>query len=93
MKDSLKKNGYDTEELYFHKLNQELIQKLKRKSSAQKDASDAKSLTSNEAGTEVASAYNEKNPRDGPGPGRPISGLAIKFINSDQRPVVRSRYG
>jgi hypothetical protein len=29
MKDSFKKSGYDLEEVYFQKLNQELIEKLK----------------------------------------------------------------
>jgi hypothetical protein len=31
MKDSFKKAGYDLEEIYFYKVNQELIQKLKNK--------------------------------------------------------------
>ena len=31
MKDSLKKTGYDAEEVYFYKLNLELIQKMKEK--------------------------------------------------------------
>jgi len=37
MKDSLTKNGYNQEEIYFHKLNQKLIQKLKENQANQEN--------------------------------------------------------
>ena len=46
MKSDLNKEGYDKEEEYFHKLNQELIEKMKKKDeedSAESSAPDSHS--------------------------------------------------
>ncbi len=38
MKDALKKNGYDNEEVYFAKVNRELIDKIQEKEDRKKEA-------------------------------------------------------
>lgn len=56
MKDDLKQAGYSQEEAYFHKLNRELIEKMKRKK--------MKEARNKKASRQAESAADENNYAD-----------------------------